>query len=154
KDGTAFHDIFLYLTTSGDGFKILPTQIDYAGGIGQKEGELSNEEDASNFTVEEDGFYRIRLTEDTEASLGYGDLEIVKSNWAIIGDATPGGWDNDTDMTGPGSRGDYVWSITLNLLAGQFKFRENDDWAVNLGGTESELTFDGANITVSEGNYT
>lgn len=154
KDGIAYHDIFLYLTTAGDGFKILPTQIDYAGGIGLKEDELSNEEDATNFTVEEDGFYRVRLTEDTTAPLGYVNLEIVKSNWAIIGNATPGGWDTDTDMVSPGSKGDYVWSITLDLLAGEFKFRENDDWAVNLGGTESELTFDGANITVSEGNYT
>lgn len=154
KDGVAYHDIFLYLTTAGDGFKILPTQIDYVGGIGQKEGELSNEEDASNFTVEEDGFYRVRLTEDTTAPLGYTDLEIVKSNWAIIGSATPGGWDTDTDMVSPGSKDDYVWSITLDLVAGDLKFRENDDWAVNLGGTESELTFDGANIAVAAGNYT
>lgn len=154
KDGIAYHDLFLFLTTEGDGFKILPTQIDYAGGIGQKEGELSDEEDASNFTVAEDGFYRVRLTEDTTAPLGYTDLVIVQSNWAIIGNATPGGWDNDTDMASPASKGDYVWSITVDLLAGELKFRENDDWAVNLGGTESDLTFDGANIAVSQGNYT
>lgn len=154
KDGIAYHDIFTYLTTEGDGFKILPTQIDFTGGIGQIEGELSNEEDASNFTVEEDGFYRVRLTEDTTAPLGYTDLEIVKSNWGIIGDATPGGWDNSTDMVSPESKGDYTWSITVDLLAGEFKFRENNAWDVNVGGTESELTFDGANIPVSAGNYT
>lgn len=154
KDGIAYHDIFTYLTSEGDGFKILPTQIDWTGGIGQIEGELSNEEEASNFTVEEDGFYRVRLTEDTTAPLGYIDLEIVKSDWGIIGSATPGGWDNDTDMTSPEGKGDYTWSITVELLDGEIKFRENDDWAVNVGGTESELTFDGDNIAVSAGNYT
>ncbi len=73
--------------------------------------------------------------------------------WGIIGDATPGGWDGDTDMTWDADNG--VFTITADLTAGEFKFRANDDWGMNLGGSLDELTEGGANIAISEaGNYT
>lgn len=50
----------------------------------------------------------------------------------IIGNATPGGWDNDTNMTqDPDSS--HLWSIVVNLTAGEAKFRQDDDWAINWG---------------------
>lgn len=75
------------------------------------------------------------------------------NRWGIIGDATPGGWDNDTDMTW--NSGNEVFTITADLTAGEMKFRADDDWAVNLGGDLGALTQDGANIAVTDaGNYT
>lgn len=71
----------------------------------------------------------------------------------LVGSATPNGWDT------PDQKMDYnantgKWEITLNLVDGDIKFRLNDGWAWNLGGTTDKLTVDGANIPVTAGNYT
>lgn len=75
------------------------------------------------------------------------------NRWGIIGDATPGGWSDDTDMAWDAVNN--VFKVTVGLTANQFKFRANDDWAINLGGSLGALTQDGDNFSVSEaGNYT
>lgn len=77
----------------------------------------------------------------------------------LVGSATPSGWD------APDQKMDYdaatgTWSITLNLIAGEIKFRLNDGWAWNIGynksstGNLNDLTHDGDNIAVTAGNYT
>lgn len=76
-------------------------------------------------------------------------------DWGIIGDATPTGWDSDTDMFYNGQR--KMWEITLDLNAGTFKFRANDGWDVNYGdsGADGSLDAGGDNIAIAEaGNYT
>lgn len=92
-----------------------------------------------------------KLTVDTNA-LTYA-LEAY--SWGIIGSATPGGWDNDTDMVWNST--DNVWEISsIALVAGEIKFRLNNDWAVNYGdnGNDGTLEDGGANIPITEaGNY-
>jgi hypothetical protein len=71
----------------------------------------------------------------------------------LVGSATPNGWNS------PDQKMDYdaktgTWKITITLVDGEFKFRLNDGWAWNLGGTADNLTQGGANIPVSAGNYT
>jgi hypothetical protein len=71
----------------------------------------------------------------------------------LIGSATSNQWNS------PDSKMDYdaktgTWVITTNLTDGEIKFRLNDGWAWNLGGTTDNLTQGGANIAVSAGNYT
>jgi len=74
--------------------------------------------------------------------------------WAIIGDATPGKWDADTDMKYIND-GKGTWKITVNLTAGAIKFRQDHKWDVNLGGSGGNLTAGGADIAVAAaGNYT
>lgn len=75
------------------------------------------------------------------------------NRWGVIGSATPGGWGTDTDMTwDPVTKS---MTVTLNLVAGDMKFRANDDWAINLGGTPAALVQDGPNISITEaGSYT
>ena len=72
----------------------------------------------------------------------------------IIGDATPGGWGADTDMT---DVGDGVYEITIALEALAAKFRADDDWAVNWGAADfpsGTATQDGDNIPIAEaGTY-
>lgn len=71
----------------------------------------------------------------------------------LVGSATPNGWDS------PDQKMDYdaqtgTWKITLDLVAGEFKFRLNDGWAWNLGGTTDKLIHGGDNIPATAGNYT
>jgi hypothetical protein len=76
----------------------------------------------------------------------------VATDWGVIGSATPGGWDNDTDMTYDPETG--IWSVTLDLIDGAFKFRANDGWDINLGGDLNNLSYNGSDIPITEGNYT
>ena len=78
------------------------------------------------------------------------------TTWSVIGDATPGGWNADTQMTfDPVTN---TWSVTLNLVStGAFKFRANNDWGINLGYDNGVLDYNGSNIPVpaaGSGNYT
>jgi len=76
------------------------------------------------------------------------------NRWGLIGDATPGGWDNDTNMTWDATNN--VFTVTLDLISsGSFKFRANDGWDLNYGGDVNALSAGGDNITIaSDGNYT
>jgi hypothetical protein len=74
-------------------------------------------------------------------------------NVGLVGSATPNAWDSpDTKMDYDAESG--TWIITLDLIDGEIKFRKNDAWTWNLGGTPAQLTVDGANIAVTAGNYT
>lgn len=57
----------------------------------------------------------------------------VQLKIGIIGDATPGGWGVDTDMTNKGSG---VYEIVITLGPGKVKFRANDAWTINWGGPD------------------
>lgn len=70
-------------------------------------------------------------------------------NWGILGDATPTGWGSDTNM-------DYdltthLYSITIDMVPGGYKFRLDDGWSVNFGDDGNDLTleFNGANIPIT-----
>lgn len=71
----------------------------------------------------------------------------------LVGSATPNKWDSpDQKMDYDAATG--TWKITINLIDGEIKFRLNDGWAWNLGGTTDKLTVDGGNLAVTAGNYT
>ena len=59
--------------------------------------------------------------------------------------ATVGGWSEETKMTP--SEDLLTWTLKTTLTNGEFKFRANNDWNINLGGSLDNLTMDGANIT-------
>lgn len=71
----------------------------------------------------------------------------------IIGDATEGGWDAETKMT---HSDDFLtWTVTTTLKEGTFKFRFNDNWDINLGGSLLDLTPGADNIPApTTGNVT
>ncbi len=75
------------------------------------------------------------------------------NRWGVIGSATPDAWDSDQDMTWDDVSG--LFTLTVDLVVGEIKFRANDDWVINWGGDIGAMTQDGANIAISEaGNYT
>lgn len=103
--------------------------------------------EGTNFNVATPSFYYIA------ANVATGELTVTATNWGIIGDATSGGWDTDTPLTY--NAADATWTVTTDLIAGKFKFRANNDWAINLGGDINNLTQNGSDIVVEEaGNYT
>lgn len=85
------------------------------------------------------------------ADLNANTYTMTKIVWSLIGDATPNGWDGDSDMTYAKGQ----WSVTLALKAGELKFRKNHDWGVNLGGSAGNAVNGGDNIKIAAaGNYT
>lgn len=77
-----------------------------------------------------------------------------KTDWSMIGTAV-GGWDVDKAMTYDDAT--RKLTATLDLVAGEFKFRANAAWDINLGddNADKKLEYGGANIAVaSDGNYT
>ena len=77
------------------------------------------------------------------------------TQWGIIGDATPGGWAADTDMTIIG--GTDKWTVTACGSVVVIKFRANDAWDINYGDDGADLSLEagGANLVIgAAGNYT
>lgn len=84
--------------------------------------------------------------------LKIGNYKVV----SIIGNATPGGWDKDSDMTqDPSDKS--VWRGRLDLVQGECKFRADNDWIINWGGDgfpSGVATQDGPNIQIpADGDY-
>ncbi len=82
---------------------------------------------------------------------------VEPTDWGFIGSAIPvTGWNSDVDMTYDMTN--HVLTITIDLIAGEVKFRANDAWAINFGDKDTDgiLDFnDNTNIPISEaGNYT
>ena len=75
----------------------------------------------------------------------------------IIGSATAGGWDTDTDMELNPIGDSTDWKLRTFLTAGELKFRADNDWAVNWGSSTFPTGVaerDGPNIPIAEeGEY-
>jgi hypothetical protein len=54
------------------------------------------------------------------------------TTWAIIGDATPNGWNTETEMTFVPSKMAYTIKLSM-ITAGSFKFRANNAWNIDFG---------------------
>jgi len=80
---------------------------------------------------------------------------VLETSWGIIGSASPGKWDSDTNMTFTAAKGEYIWSADITLTDGEIKFRANDGWDINFGDNNADgsLEYNGSNIAVSAGNY-
>lgn len=99
-------------------------------------------------TAGEAGLYYIQVDLNTNTYV------MERRTWGVLGDATPGGWDSDSDMTWDAEQQALFVEVSLN--PGSLKFRANDAWDANLGDENADgiLTQDGADITIVEGgNY-
>ncbi len=118
-------------------------------GAGAGADDLSIDSGAGNLSLAEEGTYRFTVNTNTLK------WSYEKRNWGLIGSATPDGWNSDQNMQFDNATKKYV--ITVDLVAGEIKFRVNDDWGENLGddGNDGALENNGANIPVAvDGNYT
>ncbi len=87
----------------------------------------------SNIMVDQAGEYEI--TFDTATLIYSFEQNVRYESIGIIGDATPTGWDADTNMV-QNSENPAEYNLDLDLTDGGCKFRANDDWADNWGGTD------------------
>jgi hypothetical protein len=107
----------------------------------------------AKFTVPEDGLYQIVY--DTELDV----VVIVQAKWGMIGEATPGGWGEDTPLTATFDLEKMDFTVTeLTLLENAWKFRIGGGWKIwldqegtvkintNLGGTPTAPVPGGADI--------
>jgi len=72
----------------------------------------------------------------------------TKTTWGIIGAFN--GWATDVPMTY--NAGTKKWTATVNFpSAGEFKFRANADWAINLGtgGPNGTMSYGGGNLSTT-----
>lgn len=119
---------------------------DYNYGSTSKDANLNPGGDNIPVTVEADYAFSLDLSHPNEYTYS-------ANRWGLIGDATPGGWDTDTNLTWDATNN--VFTVTIDLTAGTFKFRANDGWDINYGGDINALTPGGDNIAIaSDGNYT
>ena len=93
-----------------------------------------------------------------DKSLYWCDVNITELTYSLtpitavgmIGDFN--GWGGDAEMT-PSE--DYlIWTGTLTTTGGGWKFRMNNDWAINLGGSYDNLVPNGADLSNEAGTYT
>ncbi|MCK3685946.1 SusF/SusE family outer membrane protein [Maribellus sp. YY47] len=135
--------------TSGGAFKFRGTS-DWGINYGSTaEDGTSLDAGGKNIPVEMEDDYAITLDLSTPNEYTYS-----AHRWGVVGGATPDPtWTNDFNMTWDAAN--EVFTITIDLNPGEFKFRADDAWSVNFGGDLNALTQDGSNLSVAEaGNYT
>jgi hypothetical protein len=134
--------------TAGDEFKFTPN-ANWDADWGDDGADGTLDPGGANIQVAEDGYYKVNV------NLNDLTYTIVKTEWGLIGDATPGGWDSDTDMTYDTT--ENAWVVMVELSAGEVKFRANDAWDIDYGdnGADAILEAGGSNIAIpGPGTYT
>ncbi|HXB05897.1 MAG TPA: SusE domain-containing protein [Puia sp.] len=87
---------------------------------------FSTDGNAAGLSVPNGGYYEL------SANLNTNTWTATKTTWGIIGDATPGGWSSDTQMSYDATN--QVWTVTASMIqAGSFKFRANNAWSIDFG---------------------
>ncbi len=148
----------------GDGFKFIGEQGSWDSGnygvIGnQQNGQLENSGGSGDLKVADvtgEGLYYIRV------DLDEMEYKSIKMDWGIIGDATPGGWNDETPMTYDFATNTY--NISLALQPGELKFRSantgnyiaGNAWEFNVGQSDPMVTYNpgSGNFPIAGGPYT
>lgn len=108
------------------------------------DGKLSNDGGAGNLVAPAEGLCFLQAN---IASLTYS-ISAPVTTYGLIGAATPNGWDASTALTP--SANEMVWEGDVAMKGGEYKFRANDAWDINLGGSIDNLTQDAGNLMFTE----
>ena len=141
EDGVNFKG-YMYLNQKG--FKFC-TQPNWDGT--NYGGAFFGESEDNIMMTQEAGFYQV------DVDLSAKTYTLTPFTIGIIGNATPKGWDGDTNMTyNPEER---CWELKdVTLTDGEMKFRHTNDWNLSWGGELDNLTTqNGPNIAVAAGTY-
>ena len=133
-----------YMYLNQNGFKFC-TQPNWDGT--NYGGAFFGESEDNIMMTQEAGFYQV------DVDLSAKTYTLTPFTIGIIGNATPKGWDGDTNMTyNPEER---CWELkNVTLSDGEMKFRHTNDWSLSWGGELDNLTTqNGPNIVVAAGTY-
>ncbi|MDO5105785.1 SusE domain-containing protein [Capnocytophaga sp.] len=94
----------------------------------------------------------VNFTEKNLKVTPYKDL-ITPTDWGLVGSAAPNGWDGPDVPFWKSIEDDSQFVAYVTLKDGEIKFRKDNKWDVNLGGSNGTLTDGGDNIKVTAGTY-
>jgi hypothetical protein len=139
---------YINFTHASPEFKLVKGDNWGAGDHGDAGGGNLTANGGPNLTLPTGGVYRIRVNS-ARTTWSYDKID----TWGLIGSFN--GWTASVPMTMDANGN---WAVTLDLPANaEFKFRANNDWAINFGdnGPNQEPDYGGSNIVVLQaGNYT
>lgn len=153
--GSTNYEGYIYFNDPAPEFKLIPNAVDFTGDYGDANASGASgtlvQEGETNIKVAAAGYYRV------EADLDALTYKLTATEWGVIGNSTPGGWDNSTPMTYDAAT--KTWSVTLEMTAQEapdngWKFRANNGWDINLGDvvvnqTDGKLAYGGKNIGIA-----
>ena len=133
-----------YMYLNQNGFKFC-TQKNWDGT--NYGGAFFGESEDNIMMTQEAGFYQV------DVDLSAKTYTLTPFTIGIIGNATPTGWDGDTNMTY--NPEEHCWELkNVTLSDGEMKFRHTNDWSLSWGGELDNLTTqNGPNIAVAAGTY-
>ncbi len=110
-------------------------------------------QNGSNISVTTSGYYQVNFNSATGVYSFTLLTTPVYNQISVIGDATPGGWSNDTQLT-QSLTNNQVWTGTVSLTAGgALKFRANSAWTTSWGlGTATPTGLSGWGTSNNGGN--
>lgn len=146
--GATDYEGFVFMNQASFEYKFLPVNTSFEGDYGD-DGSFAGalvQTAETNCLGSVAGYYFVKANTTT---LTYS---VTPSSWGIIGAATPNGWGASTPLTYNATT--KKWEKTIVMTAGEFKFRANDAWTINLGGdpdADDSMNFDGPNLSVTAG---
>lgn len=160
KEDNGIYEGYLFLPEGGTNEFKLYAQPDWSpDSYGSLEDSVITKANyaGANLVAPSAGYYLVSV------NMNDSSYFLMNTGWGIIGDATPNGWDSDTDLTF--DEATQTWSVTTDMVVGSFKFRANDGWTLDFGvDEEGELIYanhpakayvDRPAIPIAEdGNYT
>lgn len=140
----ATNEFALYAELTAGEFKFRFNE-DWGQNYGDDGADGSLESGGANIAVAEAGQYYVTLNLNTfEYTISKANL----SDWGLVGSSTANGWDGpDMEMYETDTD---VYELYANLTAGDIKFRFNEDWGQNYGGSGGNLVAGGDNISIAE----
>jgi hypothetical protein len=135
----------VYFPTANSEFLIARNPT-LGGALGDNGNDGKLETGGARIVVPQAGLYFIKV----DLNTGKNTYTITKRTWSIIGDAAQG-WDTDIPLVW--DAGLQALRLKTDLKAGKFKFRANNDWAINLGDTNADaiLAENDADIEITKG---
>lgn len=160
KEDNGIYEGYLYLPEGGTNEFKLYAQPDWSpDSYGTLEDSVITKANyaGANLAAPSAGYYLLSV------NMNDSTFFLMDTDWGIIGDAAPNGWDSSTEMTFDEET--ETWSLTTDLNVGALKFRANNAWTLDFGvDAEGELIYanhpaleyvDRTAISIAEaGNYT
>ncbi|HMT72921.1 MAG TPA: SusE domain-containing protein [Chitinophagaceae bacterium] len=136
------YDGYIYVPAGGSGEFKLTSQADWNGTNYGSGGAGLISATGGNLNWPAGTYFRVQVN--TQA-LTWSATPIT--TWGVIGDGTPGQWNTSTPLTFNTTT--LLWTGSVTFNAGNFKFRANNGWDINLGGLQSAMNYGGDNIPVT-----